>query len=592
MHDSVDSVVLRGIRSHHETHHYHRSARTPARGQGGAVPGRRHRDNAQSRERSRGRAGDRESVPRQHGRHGIPREGQDRDGVLGAVRRAVHQSHLGVRPHRRSGRWQDLRPGHRTRDPDPHWGERQRRAYRRERGRRPTRGTRECAPRGRRGRRGGVVNAISAGDTAWVLTSTALVMVMTVGLAFFYGGLVRPKNALNTMMMSVVALGLISVQWVLFGYSIAFGHGSPLWGGLAWVGFSGVGVDFEPPCAATIPLQAHAMFQLMFAIITPALISGAIVERMRFRAFVVFLLLWATFVYDPLAHWVWGSGGWLAKLGALDFAGGTVVHISAGVSALVAARMLGPRKDFKRVPIVPHNVPLVLLGAGLLWFGWFGFNAGSALAANGLAAIAFTNTNTAAATALVTWAALDVLRTGKATAVGAATGLVVGLVGITPAAGYISAPASLAIGALAALVSYTAIQIRATTRLDDSLDVFSCHGLAGVAGAMLTGVFATKLANPAGGDGWLAGNFGQMGVQLLAVLATVVLAATGTALIMALVKVTIGTKADVRSQLGGLDLSEHGEEAYFGEQGVIAGAGAAVGQSVIVATTLVPEPIN
>src|SRR5207302_701407 len=256
--------------------------------------------------------------------------------------------------------------------------------------------------------------AVSAGDTAWVLASTALVMVMTVGLAFFYGGLVRPKNALNTMMMSMVALGLISVQWVLVGYSIGFGHGTPWWGG----------------------------------------------------------------------------GGWLQKLGALDFAGGTVVHISAGVSALVAARMLGPRKDFKRAPIVPHNVPLVLLGAGLLWFGWFGFNAGSALAANGLAALAFTNTNTAAAAALITWVCLDLARTGKATAVGAATGLVVGLVGITPAAGYITVPASIAVGVLAVIVSYTAIQIRATTRLDDSLDVFSCHGLAGMAGALLTGVFA------------------------------------------------------------------------------------------------------
>ncbi len=426
------------------------------------------------------------------------------------------------------------------------------------------------------------MSAVSAGDTAWVLTSTALVMVMTVGLAFFYGGLVRPKNALNTMMMSVVALGLISVQWVLVGYSIAFAHGTPWWGGLAWVGFKGVGSDPDPAYAATIPLQAHAMFQAMFAIITPALISGAIVERMRFRAYVVFLILWATFVYDPLAHWVWGAGGWLQKLGALDFAGGTVVHISAGVSALVAAGMLGPRKDFKRTPIVPHSVPLVLLGAGLLWFGWFGFNAGSALAANGLAALAFTNTNTAAATALVTWVCLDLLRTGKATAVGAATGVVVGLVGITPAAGYITVPASLAVGALAALVSYTAIQIRSTTRLDDSLDVFSCHGLAGVAGALLTGVFATKLANPAGGDGWLAGNFAQMGVQLAAVLATVALAAVGTVVILALVQATLGAKAGVREQLTGLDLSEHGEEAYFGEQGATAGTGVALGQGVIV----------
>jgi ammonium transporter, Amt family len=423
---------------------------------------------------------------------------------------------------------------------------------------------------------------ISAGDTAWVLASSALVMVMTVGLAFFYGGLVRPKNALNTMMMSVVALGLISVQWVLVGYSIAFAHGTPWWGGLSWLGFRGVGADPDPAYAATIPLQAHAMFQAMFAIITPALISGAIVERMRFRAYVTFLVLWATFVYDPLAHWVWGAGGWLQRLGALDFAGGTVVHISAGVSAFVAARMLGARKDFKRTAIVPHNVPLVLLGAGLLWFGWFGFNAGSALAANGLAALAFTNTNTAAATALMTWIALDLLRGGKATAVGAATGLVVGLVGITPAAGYISVPASLAVGALSALVSYTAIQIRATTRLDDSLDVFSCHGLAGVAGALLTGVFATKLVNPAGGDGWLAGNFTQMGIQLVAVLAAAGLAAGGTALIMTVVNGTLGAKAGVREQLTGLDLSEHGEEAYFGEQGAIAAPGGALGEGVIV----------
>jgi ammonium transporter, Amt family len=433
---------------------------------------------------------------------------------------------------------------------------------------------------------------ISAGDTAWVLVSAALVMVMTVGLAFFYGGLVRPKNALNTMMMSVIALGLISIQWVLVGYSIAFGHGTALWGGLSWVGFRGVGLEPDPAYAATIPLQAHAMFQAMFAIITPALISGAIVERMRFRAYAVFLLLWATFVYDPLAHWVWGAGGWLQKLGALDFAGGTVVHISAGVSALVAARMLGPRRDFKRTAIVPHNVPLVLLGAGLLWFGWFGFNAGSALAANGLAALAFTNTNTAAATALVTWALLDLFRSGKVTAVGAATGLVVGLVGITPAAGYITVPASLAVGAVSALVSYTAIQVRSTTRLDDSLDVFSCHGLAGVAGALLTGVFATKVANAAGGDGWLAGNVAQLGVQLVAVLAAMTLAAVGTAIIVTVVQATLGAKAGVHEQLTGLDLSEHGEEAYFGgEQGALAGAGISIGEGVIVSAAS-PEMVR
>ncbi|HEV8304654.1 MAG TPA: ammonium transporter [Gemmatimonadales bacterium] len=415
---------------------------------------------------------------------------------------------------------------------------------------------------------------ISAGDTAWVLGSSALVLLMTVGLAFFYGGLVRPKNALNTMMMSLVALGVIGVQWVLVGYSIAFGHGNPWFGGFAWLGFRGVGVEPDPAYAATIPLQAHAMFQGMFAIITPALISGAIVERMRFRAYIVFLLLWATLIYDPLAHWVWGAGGWLQKRGALDFAGGTVVHISAGVSALVAAWMLGARKDFRRVPIAPHSVPLVLLGAGLLWFGWFGFNAGSALAANGLAAVAFVNTNNGAAAALVTWALLDLVRTGKVTAVGAATGVVVGLVGITPAAGYVSTLAALAIGALSACVSYIAIQIRSRTRLDDALDVFSCHGLAGTAGALLTGVFASKLINPAGADGLLAGNAGQVLVQLLAVSATVVFAAVGTAVILKVVQVTLGARAGVHEEMTGLDLSEHGEEAYFG--------GGALGGSVVV----------
>src|SRR3989441_12450250 len=302
------------------------------------------------------------------------------------------------------------------------------------------------------------MSAISAGDTAWVLTSTALVLLMPVGLAFFYGGLVRPKNALNTMMMSVIALGLVSVQWVVVGYSLAFHSGSGWLGGLGWVGFRGVGLAPDPAYGATIPHQAHAAFQGMFAIITPALISGAIVERMRFRSYAVFLVLWATLVYDPLAHWVWGADGWLFKRGALDFAGGTVVHISAGFSALVAARMLGPRKEFKRVPIVPHNVPLVLLGAGLLWFGWFGFNAGSALAANGLAAIAFAVTNTAAAMGGLTWAAIEWMHRGKPTILGLATGAVAGLVAITPAAGYVSVSSSLAIGIGGGAVCYLGVK--------------------------------------------------------------------------------------------------------------------------------------
>ena len=430
------------------------------------------------------------------------------------------------------------------------------------------------------------VPAISAGDTAWVLTSSALVLLMTVGLACFYGGLVRSKNSLNTMMMSIVAMGAISVQWVLVGYSLSFAPGSAWLGGLDWVMFHHVGGDPNPAYAATIPQHAHAIYQAMFAIITPALISGAIVERMRFRAYLAFLVLWSTFVYAPLAHWVWGAGGWLQKMGALDFAGGTVVHISAGVSALVAARFLGPRRDFQRVPISPHNVPVVLIGAGLLWFGWFGFNAGSALAANALAALAFVNTNTAAAAALVTWALLDSFRTGKMTAVGAATGAVVGLVGITPAAGFVTPPASIAIGVLCVFVSYFAIQIRSKSRLDDSLDVFSCHGLAGVAGALLTGVFATKLANPAGNNGLFAGNPGQMLVQLYAVLAAVVIAAVGTIVLLAIVRAVFGARARIADEMIGLDLSEHGEEAYFGGE---AGLGSsALAQSVIVSHTEEP----
>jgi len=417
---------------------------------------------------------------------------------------------------------------------------------------------------------------LSAGDTAWVLLCSALVLLMTVGLALFYSGLVRPKNALNTMMMSVIALGLVGVQWVVAGYSLTFHTGGGWLGGFGWVGLHGVGLTPDPTYAATIPHQAHAAFQGMFAIITPALISGAIVERMRFRSYAVFLVLWATLVYDPLAHWVWGADGWLFKRGALDFAGGTVVHISAGVSALVAAWMLGPRKDFRRVPLAPHNVPIVLLGAGLLWFGWFGFNAGSALAANGLATLAFVNTNTAAATALVTWALLDLSRGGRITAVGAATGLVVGLVGITPAAGYVTPLAALVIGAVAAGISYTAIQIRSASRLDDALDVFSCHGLAGATGALLTGVFATKLVNPAGANGLLAGNAAQLGVQLLAVVAAAAFAAAGTAVILKLLQVTIGARAGVSEELAGLDLSEHGD------LGSLAGPGSALGGSVIV----------
>jgi Amt family ammonium transporter len=325
------------------------------------------------------------------------------------------------------------------------------------------------------------------------------------------------------------------------------------------------------------------MFQGMFAVITVALISGAVVERMRFPAFLAFGVLWTTLVYDPLAHWVWGNGGWLAGLGALDFAGGTVVHISAGASALVAALVVGPRSDYKRSPHIPHNVPLTLLGAGLLWFGWFGFNAGSALAANGVAAVAFVTTFTAAAAALATWLVLDQLRTRTSTAVGAATGIVVGLVAITPAAGFVTPLSAIAIGALAAAASYGAIQLRARTSVDDSLDVFACHGVAGIVGALLTGVFATTSVNPAAANGLLAGDPGQLGVQLVAILATMVWAGGLTVGILKLVGLFMELRVPMESELGGLDVSEHGEGALHGEEWDLApGRRTPLGQSVLV----------
>jgi ammonium transporter, Amt family len=435
--------------------------------------------------------------------------------------------------------------------------------------------------------------AISSGDTAWVLTAAALVMLMLPGLALFYGGLVRSKSMLNTFMMSAAPLGLVSVQWVLVGYSLAFAAGSPYLGGLSWWGFEGVGAEPNATYAGSIPHLAFAAFQAMFAAITVALVSGAVAERMRFRAYLLFVLLWTTLVYDPLAHWVWGDGGWLRALGALDFAGGTVVHVSAGTSALVAALFLGPRREYRRIPILPHNVPFTLLGAGLLWFGWFGFNAGSALAANDVAAAAFVTTHTAAAAALTAWMLLDLVRLGRPTAVGAATGAVVGLVAITPAAGFVTPRGALAIGALAAAASYAAIVLRSRTRVDDALDVFACHGVAGIAGALLTGVFATKAVNPAGADGLLYGNPHQVLVQLWAVLATIVLAGAGSAAILGLLRVTVGLRVSLADEVAGLDVGEHGEEAYTGgDVGALAGRRTALGDSVVIPAGDVAEPVR
>ncbi len=402
-----------------------------------------------------------------------------------------------------------------------------------------------------------------AADVAWMLLSTALVLLMTPALGFFYGGLVRTKNALNTLMMSVCALGFVGVSWALLGYSLAFAPGWPVVGGLGHVLLAGVALEPQ----GTIPHLLFVAYQGSFAIITAALASGAVVERMRFPAYLAFLVLWSLLVYAPVAHWVWGNG-WLARLGALDFAGGTVVHVNAAAAAVVAALVVGPRKDYARQAILPHNVPFTLLGAGLLWFGWFGFNAGSALAANGSAALAFVNTLLAPCATLVAWTLLDLRRGGRATAVGAATGIVVGLVAITPAAGYVGPLAALALGALAALPSYAALLWRARTRLDDSLDVAAAHGVGGVTGALLTGVLASK-AWSGGADGLLFGNPGQLGAQILAVLAVVAFSATATVGILKLIALFTPLRVSLREEGLGLDLTQHGEEAYARDEGAI-----------------------
>jgi Amt family ammonium transporter len=397
-----------------------------------------------------------------------------------------------------------------------------------------------------------------------MLVSTALVLLMTPALAFFYGGLVRSKNSLNTMMMSFAALGAVGVVWALVAYSLAFSEGNAWLGGVTNALLAGVGTEAK----GTIPHVLFMAYQGTFAIITAALISGAVVERMRFGPYLAFIALWTVFVYAPVAHWVWG-GGWLMSRGVLDFAGGTVVHINAGVSALVAALVLGVRKDYGRQAILPHNVPFVLLGAGLLWFGWFGFNGGSALAANELAAVAFTNTFLAPMATLVVWVLLDYFRTGRATAVGGATGIVIGLVAITPAAGFISPASALVLGALAAFPSYFAIVVRSRTRLDDSLDVFAGHGIGGITGALLTGVFASKAWNAAGNDGLLAGNPGQLAIQALGVVSSIVYAAVGTFVILKLMGLVTALRAVPRAEGLGLDVTQHGEEAYTNGEGSI-----------------------
>ena len=404
---------------------------------------------------------------------------------------------------------------------------------------------------------------INSGDTAWVLISSALVLLMTPALAFFYGGMVRRKNVLSVLMQCFIIMCVLSIHWVLIGYSISFAPGKGFWGGMQWFGLNGVGLEPYADYAGTIPHQAFMIFQGMFAIITPALIIGAFAERMKFSAFLVFTLLWATFVYGPLCHWVWGMGGWLRNMGALDFAGGTVVHINAGIAALVTAIILGKRSNLDKNVPAPHNMPFVVLGTGLLWFGWFGFNAGSALAANGLAVNAFVVTNTAAAAAGLSWALIEWIHNGKPTIFGVCSGAVAGLVAITPAAGFVSVIPAIIIGLLVSVFCFIAVTvIKPKLGYDDSLDAFGVHCVGGIWGALATGLFASKAVNASGADGLFFGNPKQFLVQLITVGITILYTAVATFVIYKLVDLFIGIRVGEKEEAIGLDLTQHHERAY------------------------------
>jgi ammonium transporter, Amt family len=427
------------------------------------------------------------------------------------------------------------------------------------------------------------MDGINSGDTAWLLVSTALVMLMTPGLALFYGGMVQGKNVLSTFMHSFLALGLVTIQWVVIGYTLAFGsdHGGVI-GGLDFALLDGVGTD---GAGRTVPHLLFMMYQGMFAVITPALISGAFAERMKFSAYVLFTLLWTTLVYDPLAHWVWHPDGWLAKLGALDFAGGTVVHLSSGVSALVVALVLGKRLGYPSVRHPPHNLTLTVIGAGLLWFGWFGFNAGSALTAGGSATVAFVNTQLAAAAGAVIWAVIEASRMQKATMLGVASGLVAGLVAVTPAAGFVSPIGAIAIGGIAGVVCFGGVMLKARLGYDDALDAFGVHGVGGAAGAVLTGVFATVALTPESvGGGVVAGNWHLLGVQLLGVGVAAAYSAIVTFGILKLVKLTVGLRVESDVEREGLDGALHGESGYA------LGAGGAGGEAPHASHGHAPAP--
>ena len=407
---------------------------------------------------------------------------------------------------------------------------------------------------------------MNSGDTAWVLASSALVLLMTVpALAFFYGGLVRRKNVLSLLMQCFIILCVISLQWILYGYSLTFGPdtGHGIIGSFDWVGLRGVGGQPNADYAATIPHSVFMIFQCMFAVITPALIVGAFAERIKFSAFLLFTILWSTFVYDPLGHWVWGMGGWLKNLGALDFAGGIVVHTSSGVSALVMALLIGKRIGYQHQPFRPHNLPFTVLGAALLWFGWFGFNAGSALAANELAANAFITTNTATAAAGLTWALIEWQQHGAPTVLGAATGAVAGLVAITPACGFVNPMNAIFIGALVSVFCYIAIaKVKALFKYDDALDVFGVHGVGGMWGTIATGLFAEKAVNEAGGNGLFFGDVHQFLVQLMLIVVTAVFAGVMTYIIFKFVDALVGIRVEKNDEIIGLDLTQQSEAAY------------------------------
>jgi ammonium transporter, Amt family len=419
--------------------------------------------------------------------------------------------------------------------------------------------------------------AIDSGDTAWVLISSALVMLMTTGLALFYGGLVRNKNVLGTIMHSFIVIGLVSLIWVVAGYSLAFGpdHGHFI-GGLDWFGLRGVGQQPSDTYATTIPHQVFMIFQMMFAVITPALITGAFAERAKFSTFLVFMAAWSLFVYSPVAHWVWASGGWLSELGAKDFAGGTVVHVNAGVAALAAALLYGKRLGYGREPMEPHDITMVVLGTGLLWFGWFGFNAGSAVASNGQAGNAFLATHVAGAAGAITWTMLSWVFQGKPSVVGAAAGAVAGLAAVTPASGFVDTMPALVIGLGAGALCYLAVRLRARLSLDDSLDVVGVHGVGGAWGTIATGVFA--VATVGGVDGALHGNIGQLGDQAIAVGAIMGYSFVVTLVILKVLDVTLGLRVSPEEEVLGLDIAQHGERAYVFEMG---GGGVAIPQPVI-----------